>query len=578
MAGANAFVFDGTEFVPTDETSTATLNGFNPATNLYQGVVKATYLSTGVQIWAGDPPTPTITSVTNTPTGTFPNKVSNVTVEWSIDANTIVSHFDIYVSVGGGSYSKHNTNPVAANLTSYVYGQVSAGVSYSFQVVAVGVSTRTSPSAISSITVTAPAALTTLSVTATTDTSITWGWTVTANTFQSYEVQRSTDGITWQTAVAVAGSEGGTSFSSQWTGRTQNTNYYLRVRARNNNSHWSPYSASVLGTTDNTLPVAGTISVAKVAVTLNYNTADNQEITTTSTSVPRQWTVSVDPSNDVDYFKTELYKSNNGSTGWTLIKTWTQAQGTTAKTYTYEENISSSAVTRYFRTTQYDTYGETVLSSVVSAISDARRSNVVTTYEAGSAITQTVQGSNLSMYLPGAQDNLSPSGTYGWAESYDNNLNSYWASAQKYIFPSTFNPGWGSWNFFLYPDTDAFWSCKLNYYEFVSFDTRYNVFCQLYDGYSQIWHGSANEPTGLNGDKYVVYLGGNLGNQNTYTRANMNIEQTFGETGLASMFWNCRVVLRNPQSIANIIGYGIFEFRVNYTYRNRVEVNTTWYW
>ena len=583
MAGANAFVFDGGAFVPSDPTSTATINAYKASSDEFAGISIVKNVATGAQIWAGYPPVPSISSVTNTPTGTFPNKESNVTVQWTIDANTIVDHFDVYVSVNGGPHAKHNSSPIASNVTSYVYGAVSADIPYSFQVVAVGISGLSTTSSLSSITVASPAALTTLSVVgaSTTDTSLTWQWTVPANTYQSYEVQRSSNNSTW-TTVAVSGTEAGTTFSSEWTGRTENTNYWLRVRAKNNNSHWTPYSSSVQGTTDNTPPTVGTISVSALSVTTDYATAAAAGITTTSTSVNRTWRVVVNPSNDLDYFKTELYKSNIGSPySWTLIKTWQAAEGTGQQQYDYIETITSSAETKYFKTIQYDTYLDTVESSVVSATSVTRRSNVVTTYSAGPAITTTKNGGELNILYSGAEGNRSPSGTYGWAKTYDMssgspNLNSAWISQ------NTDQPTYGFWGFNIAPDAgySELYSCTINYYEFISYNTQPNVFFQLYDDYNLKWHGSAVEPTGVNGYKYVAYIGSGLGNQNTYNRGTMNISANFGLTGRSYIYWDCRVILRNSPFDWNLgqYVYGIFNFRVNYTYRNLVVTNTTWYW
>lgn len=579
MAGSNAFAFTGSAFVPEDRQLTATLSVRTSPTS-FSAVARAYNLteSGASQIWVGFPPEPTITGFVNNLTGSFPNRANSITVEWEVDESTLISGFDIFVAVGAGPSTKVTTVPLASNARSYEYGFIAADTTYTFIVRCLSISGLATNSDPDSFSLAAPAPPSNLRETSQTSSSITWSWDVTAGTYQSYEVQRSADNVTWLPAVAVSGTEIGTTFTSQWTGLLEHTTYYLRVRGRNYNGHWSAYTSSDAADTLNEPPSLGTISAAKVAVSSTWAGQ-----TGTATSVNRSITVSVDPSNDPDFASISLYESTDGTT-WNYaspVKTWTD--NTDAKTETRTFSVSGSGVTRYYRTRQFDVFGAYVESSSVSATTDPRWSYSFDTKSEGTQTTVTVNGNNLNMLfadalnLDNSRSFKSPEGTYGWAKSYDSSAVSLWISDP---LTTVNDPNECYWGFNIdAPSGQLFWRVRMNYYEYLVYDTNYQAFGQLYDDFNQKWHGTANEPTGCNGLKYVEYKSSH-GNQSTYTRINTNITALFGSTGRNYIYWDCRLCFRNAEyeSAYSQIMYGVLNFRVNYTYSYVVTTTTTYYW
>lgn len=579
MAGSNAFAFTGSAFVPEDRELTATISARTESGSFF-AVARAYTVSGGgsSQIWVGFPPEPTITGFSNNRTGAFPNLNNSISVEWSIDSSTLISGFEVFVAVGAGSSTKVTTVPLASNIRSYTYGPILADMTYTFIVRCLSVSGLATNSDPSSFSLASPAPPTNLRDTARTSSSVTWSWDVTAGVYQSYEVQRSADNVTWQTAVAVSGTEAGTTFSSEWTGLSQNTTYYLRVRGRNLNGHWSAYTASDSAVTSNAPPTAGTVTATKVAVSSTYTGQ-----TGTSTSVTRSITVTVTPTADVDFSSISLYESTDGIT-WDYnspINTWTD--NTNAKTVTKNYSTSGTGVTRHYRTRQFDTYGDFAESASVSATTDPRWSTTIESRTQGSAVTQTVAGNNLNMQfadalnLDNSRSFRSPEGIYGWAKSYDSSTVSLWISD---AFGTTNAPNECYWGFNIDPPAGrVFWSVTMNYYEYLTYATNYQAFGQLYDDFSKKWHGTGKESTGCNSLPYLEYKSTH-GNQSNHTRITTNITQTFGSGGRSYIYWDCRICLRNPvfEGAYSQIMYGIFNFRVNYTYTLVNITNTTYYW
>lgn len=587
MAGTNAFAFTGSAFVPEDRSLTATIKARSNATS-FSGVSRAYTISESgkTQFWIGYPPAPTITSITNSPTGTFPNKSNSITVNWSIDESTITSGFDIYVAVGGGGHQKVNPSRLAANARSYTYGSILQDTVYSFIVTCVSVADLITNSSASTTSLSTPAAPTGLTSSAQTTSSITWSWTVPEDTFQSYQVQSSVNGIDWQQSVSVAGSNAipaVTTFTYQLTPITENTTRHLRVRGFNMNGHWSAWTSASSATTTNAPPPTPSIAASYVAV------GSSPRYTNTGGTVTRTINTTVTPSADPTFLKIELLESSD-NINWSIVQTWSDntSQKTLARNYSVTTEGAASLY-RWFKCKQYDTYGGSTESSVTARIDmETRYSTFINTYASDGQKTVTKNGHELAMWTAyahnkdGSPSYRSPEGTYGWAKTWDSSASSNWIS-DPYTVASDPCEGW--WGFFIQPDVgfSKLWNCTINYYEFLTYRTVYQVFCQLYDNYSNNWHGTANEPTGCNGLDYVVYKA-SCGNQSTYTRANMGIGFTYGntnsDTGLTAAYWDCRICMRNNQyeSAYGQRMYSIMNFRVNYTYSNQYTITTYYYW
>lgn len=204
--------------------------------------IKRIFSNFTTNIWEGFGNIVSGVAGSNTATGTFPNKTSNVTVSWSNPADTsLTASYDIFYDVGSsGAFTKHNSTAISKSSTSYTFGAIPAATNYRWFVRTIGTSGLTTDSAISSVfSLSAPASRPLTSNTAVLTNGV--SWTATAGVYQRFYVYYSANNSTWTGPVEVSSSISQTSYSYQIT-TVENTNRYWRVTGQNTNAHWSPES------------------------------------------------------------------------------------------------------------------------------------------------------------------------------------------------------------------------------------------------------------------------------------------------------------------------------------------------
>lgn len=236
MAAKTVHAYTGAGYVlvtPRSASASALKRLFSPfATNIWEGFANA------------------VTSVagSNTATGTFPNKTSNVTVSWSNPADTaLTSYYDIYYDVASsGTFIKHNSTAVSKSSTSYTFGAIPAATNYRWFVRAISISGLATDSAISSVfSLSAPASRPLSSNADVLTNGI--SWTATAGVYQRFYVYYSSNNSTWTGPLEVASSISQTSYAYQIS-TTEYVNRYWRVTGQNTNAHWSPESTLTVTT------------------------------------------------------------------------------------------------------------------------------------------------------------------------------------------------------------------------------------------------------------------------------------------------------------------------------------------
>jgi len=234
MAAKTVHAYTGAAYVaatPRRASASAIKRIFHPfATNIWEGFANAV----------------TSVSGSNTATGTFPNKTSNVTVSWSNPADTgLTSYYDIYYDVGSsGTFIKHNSTNVSKSSTSYTFGAIPAATNYRWFVRAISVAGLATDSATSSVfSLAAPASR---PLTANADV-LTNGvsWTATAGVYQRFYVYYSSNNSTWTGPLEVASSISQTSYAYQIS-TAEYVNRYWRVTGQNTNAHWSPEATATV--------------------------------------------------------------------------------------------------------------------------------------------------------------------------------------------------------------------------------------------------------------------------------------------------------------------------------------------
>jgi hypothetical protein len=234
MAAKTVHAYTGAAYVaatPRRASASAIKRIFHPfATNIWEGFANAV----------------TSVSGSNTATGTFPNKTSNVTVSWSNPADTgLTSHYDIYYDVGSsGTFIKHNSTNVSKSSTSYTFGAIPAATNYRWFVRAISVAGLATDSATSSVfSISAPASRPLTANTAVLTNGI--SWTATAGVYQRFYVYYSSNNSTWTGPIEVASSISQTSYAYQIS-TAEYVNRYWRVTGQNTNAHWSPEATATV--------------------------------------------------------------------------------------------------------------------------------------------------------------------------------------------------------------------------------------------------------------------------------------------------------------------------------------------
>jgi hypothetical protein len=274
MAAKTVHAYTGAGYVlvtPRSASASALKRLFSPfATNIWEGFANA------------------VTSVagSNTATGTFPNKTSNVTVSWSNPADTaLTSYYDIYYDVASsGTFTKHNSTAVSKSSTSYTFGAIPAATNYRWFVRAISISGLATDSAISSVfSLAAPASRPLTANTAVLTNGV--SWTATAGVYQRFYLYYSSNNVSWTGPLEVASSISQTLYEYQIS-TAEYVNRYWRVTGQNTNAHWSPEATATVLTpvdcrnlgNDTNGFVAGT-PVANAAT----GTCGNRVYTTTTT-------------------------------------------------------------------------------------------------------------------------------------------------------------------------------------------------------------------------------------------------------------------------------------------------------
>ena len=164
-----------------------------------------------------------------------------------------------------------------------------------------------------------PSAPTTLASKGVTSSSVSMDWKETENNLSIFEIERSLDGITWDSVASVK--VGTVSFSD--TGLTQNTTYYYRVKAENPAGS-SAYTNVIKVTTAKNLPVD--------LVSFDVGFVGN--------NIELDWAVA----NEINFSKYELQISTDGIS-FTSFATIT-ADGRFSYSYLQTKNIKSK---NYYR-------------------------------------------------------------------------------------------------------------------------------------------------------------------------------------------------------------------------------------
>ena len=210
--------------------------------------IKRIFSNFTTNIWEGFGNIVSGVAGSNTATGTFPNKTSNVTVSWSNPADTsLTASYDIFYDVGSsGAFTKHNSTAISKSSTSYTFGAIPAATNYRWFVRTIGTSGLTTDSAISSVfSLSAPASRPLTANTAVLTNGI--SWTATAGVYQRFYVYYSSNNVSWTGPIEVASTVSQTDFAHQIT-TVENTNRYWRVTGQNTNAHWSPESTATVYT------------------------------------------------------------------------------------------------------------------------------------------------------------------------------------------------------------------------------------------------------------------------------------------------------------------------------------------
>lgn len=340
--GTNASVFNGSAFAPSAP-NTAHISTL--VSGAFTGVRQARTLEGDAALYNGIPVTPSASS-SSAQTGTWPSITNSRTVSWTVSDATRISGYNLYVSVGGGGYSKVNSSLISG--TSYTYGFIAASTDYNFYVQAVsptGISVNSS--AITARINTETQAVT-LSKNTSTPSSVTYTATFTANTYQYIYFEYSGTG----TYVQVPNSSS-TSVDFSRTGLSERTGYAVTARGVTKNGHFTTQTASFnIDTTNAAPPAPATPSAVEVTP------AGGQPGTTDWTQVKRSMRITFTPAYDPIYQRTYVYYKRDDSGTWTeALNTTSGSSNQTVTIDNLSPRYSNIATTWQFFIRQYDTEG-----------------------------------------------------------------------------------------------------------------------------------------------------------------------------------------------------------------------------
>ena len=273
MAGANVFVFTGTEFVPTNRALTAALSRVTPTASISYA---HTLYPSRAQIWQGYPPTPNTPTVAYTQPGTYPNKANSVAINWTITSSGLTANQNVYLKIGTGAYTKVGVN-VGASTTSYTVGNIPANTDYTLYVESVSYAGLTRTSSPVTANIAGAGAIATFTGAAASSSQVDFTWTTTANQFQRFYVRYSSDNSNWGAWSEVASSLTATSFSSSVTGLSYVTTRYAQVYGVDYNGY-SSATLSTSATSSSTTPAdptSPTISAGDRTITATWTLSAN---------------------------------------------------------------------------------------------------------------------------------------------------------------------------------------------------------------------------------------------------------------------------------------------------------------
>ena len=246
MAGQNAFAFNGTAFVPEDRNLTAGISAWTSPTTR-TGIARAYNIVAGQpasRFWLGFPPQPQVT-VTNSRTGTFPNLVNSILLDWTIQESSLTTSFTVFAQRGTGAYTAVAT--VDASLRQYRYGSIDPDITYNFYVRANSASGLSNSSQPKSISLPSPGLVGALGSSSTSLTA-TVSWTVPAGVYQRFRIfDATTDRGT------VNATQAGTNYSFSRSSLAEGTQYVFRVYGINYDGFIGPFREITI--TTQTMPV-----------------------------------------------------------------------------------------------------------------------------------------------------------------------------------------------------------------------------------------------------------------------------------------------------------------------------------
>lgn len=242
---------------------------------------------------------------------------------------------------GGATFTQAGTT--AQGLTSFIDNGLTAGTAYEYEVIAIGVSGNSAPSGAVTVSTLSPGPQAVVASAAlTSSTSATISWTASASA-TSYLVERSPNGSSgWTTLTTTSG----TSVTDSTLAYA--SAYYYRVTASNALGSSAP-SNVVSVTTVTTAPT------------------DLTATTETPSEIQLSWN---DVAGETGFV---LERSLNGTTGWTVLDSFTSAQITNvaAHSTTYLDSGLSSSTQYFYQIAAVDGGGLSAFSNIASATTTA---------------------------------------------------------------------------------------------------------------------------------------------------------------------------------------------------------------
>lgn len=269
---------------------------------------------------------------------------TQINLNWNDNANNETG-FEVERSTDGVNFGK--IADLGANTTSYLNTGLNASTRYWYRVRAKNGGGNSGYSNVADATtqappVTIPRLPSGLAATATSSTQINLSWTDNAVDEAGFELERSTDGVTFGKIQDIAANT--TTFSN--TGLNASTRYYYRIRAVNSAGP-SPYSNVADATTQ-----APPIVIPRPPTSLTATA-------TSSTQINLSWS---DNANDETAF--ELESSNDGTN-------FTKITDLAANTTTYSHTGLNASTRYYYRVRAKNSAGASPYSNVADATTQA---------------------------------------------------------------------------------------------------------------------------------------------------------------------------------------------------------------